>query len=41
MVRDKGYVNALDEDKNEICTLFREVLLDSKDKSIIRSLRGE
>jgi hypothetical protein len=41
MVRDKGYMNALDEDKNEICALFQEILLDSKDKSTIRSLRGE
>jgi hypothetical protein len=41
MFGDKGYMNALDEDKNEICALFREVLLDSEDKSAIRSLREE
>jgi hypothetical protein len=41
MVKDKGYMNALDEDKNEICALFRGVLLDSEDKSTIRSLREE
>jgi hypothetical protein len=41
MVGDKGYMNALDEDKNEICVLFRGVLLNSEDKSTIRSLREE
>jgi hypothetical protein len=41
MVGDKGYMNALDKDKNEICALFRGVLLDSEDKSTICSLRNE
>jgi hypothetical protein len=34
-------MNALDEDKHEICALFREVLLDSEDKRTIRSLHDE
>jgi hypothetical protein len=41
MVGDDGYMNALDEDEKEICTLFREVLLDSEDKSTIHSLSEE
>jgi hypothetical protein len=41
MVGDDGYTIALDEDEKEICALFQQVLLDSKDKSTIRSLRGE
>ena len=41
MVRDNRYLNALDEDENEICALFRKVLLDSKDKDTIRSLHEE
>jgi hypothetical protein len=41
MVGDDGYITALDEDEKEICALFQQVLLDSKDKSTIRSLREE
>jgi hypothetical protein len=41
MFEDKDYMNALDEDKNEMCALFQEVLLDSEHKSTIRSLREE
>jgi hypothetical protein len=41
MVRDYRYIFALDEDEKEICALFREVLLDFKDKSTIRSLSEE
>ena len=35
------HTKALDDDREEICVLFREVLLDSKYKSTIRSLREE
>jgi hypothetical protein len=41
MVGDFRYVVALDEDEKEICALFQQILLDSKDKSTIRSLRNE
>jgi hypothetical protein len=41
MIEDDGYIIALDEDEKEICALFQQVLLDSEDKSIIRSLRNE
>jgi hypothetical protein len=41
MVGDDRYIIALDEDEKEICALFRQVLLDSEDKSTIRSLREE
>jgi hypothetical protein len=41
MVGDNRYMNALDEDEKEICARFQEVLLDSKSKSTIRSLRKE
>jgi hypothetical protein len=41
IVGDDGYIIALDEDENEICALFQQVLLDSDDKSTIRSLRKE
>jgi hypothetical protein len=41
MVGDDHYIFALDEDENEICALLQQVLLDSKDKSTIRSLREE
>jgi hypothetical protein len=41
IVGDNRYVIALDEDEKEICALFQQVLLDSKDKSAIRSLRNK
>jgi hypothetical protein len=41
MVGDDRHIIALDEDENEICALFQQVLLDSKDKSTIRSLSEE
>jgi predicted metal-dependent hydrolase len=41
MVRDDRYIIALDEDEKEISTLFQQVLLDSEDRSTIRSLRKE
>ena len=43
MVGDKRYTTALDNDNEEICALFQEVLLDTtaKYKSTIRSLRDE
>jgi L-cysteine desulfidase len=41
MVGDDRYIIALDEDEKEICALFQQVLLDSEDKSTIRSLREE
>jgi hypothetical protein len=41
MVGDNGYILALDEDEKEICALVQEILLDSTDKSTIRSLREE
>jgi hypothetical protein len=41
MVGDDRYIVALDEDEKEICALFQQVLLDSEDKSKIRSLREE
>jgi hypothetical protein len=41
MVEDDRYIIALDEDEKEICALFREVLLDSEEKSTIRSLSKE
>jgi hypothetical protein len=43
MVGDKRYTTALDNDNEEICALFREVLLDTtaEYKGTIRSLRDE
>ena len=41
IVGDKGYIAALDDDEEEICALFQEVLLDPKFKSTIRSLHNE
>ena len=41
IVGDEGYTIALDDDGEEMCALFQEVLLDSKCKSTIRSLRKE
>jgi hypothetical protein len=41
MVGDVHYIIALDEDEKEICALLQQVLLDSEDKSTIRSLRKE
>jgi hypothetical protein len=41
MVGDNSYTIALDDDGEEICALFREVFLDPKYKSAVRSLRKE
>ena len=41
MVGDKGYTIALDDDGEEMCALFQEVLMDRKYKSTIRTLRKE
>jgi hypothetical protein len=38
VVGDDRYIIALDEDEKDICALFQKVLLDSEDKSTIRSL---
>jgi hypothetical protein len=41
MVGDNRYTIALDDDVEDICALFQEVLLNSEHKNTIRSLRGE
>jgi hypothetical protein len=41
IVGDNRYTIALDDDGEEICALFQEVLLDRKYRSAIRSLRKE
>ena len=41
VVGDKGYTIALDDDGEEMCALFQEVLMDREYKSTIRTLRKE
>ena len=38
---DKRFTTALDNDGEEICAVFQEVLLDPEHKDTIRSLHGE